>query len=434
MSVVQTANEWTETPRGVTRVDAPRAVSPLPAGAFEPTPVSPLVIEVISGMRDDLEGVARSITTVIHDACPDLPASMFDATFASTLANVDAITLVVRDGTDPAKVSPPDDAKAYARMFARSGLDMELLTRAYRYGEHSFRQNWMRDLHQIAAGPDDLSRASIYFEDRLFRYISSITGLLAAYHAEEHERRTSRALILRANEVRTILSGAQIDDVVSSQRLRYRLDGWHVGFVLWHEGHAVETEDSLEELGRLAAATSASIGATNTLALPFGDVYAAWANVSNTAGLNPDLYPPRVHVAFGLPQRGCDGFRRTHQEALHARRVVTLAGSDAPLAGFAELALDALLTTDIDEATRFVSRQLGELMEQSGPRERIIETLETYLITGSLARASRQLGVHENTVAYRLRRAEEMLGHPIDEHQLELQSALRLARLLRRPR
>jgi len=37
-----------------------------------------------------------------------------------------------------------------------------------------------------------------------------------------------------------------------------------------------------------------------------------------------------------------------------------------------------------------------------------------------------------NTVAYRVRRAEALLGHPVTERQLELHVALRLARLIER--
>jgi DNA-binding PucR family transcriptional regulator len=48
----------------------------------------------------------------------------------------------------------------------------------------------------------------------------------------------------------------------------------------------------------------------------------------------------------------------------------------------------------------------------------------------SFVRAARRLGVHSNTVAYRVRRAEAELGHPVTERQLELRCALRLSRLL----
>jgi DNA-binding PucR family transcriptional regulator len=45
----------------------------------------------------------------------------------------------------------------------------------------------------------------------------------------------------------------------------------------------------------------------------------------------------------------------------------------------------------------------------------------------SLARTARRLGLHQNTVIYRVKRAEELLGHPIAQRQLEIQAALRLA-------
>ena len=61
-------------------------------------------------------------------------------------------------------------------------------------------------------------------------------------------------------------------------------------------------------------------------------------------------------------------------------------------------------------------------------------TLRVFLEEGSsYVRAARRLGVHENTVTYRVHRAEELLGHPTTERQLELRVALRLARLLPRP-
>jgi DNA-binding PucR family transcriptional regulator len=48
----------------------------------------------------------------------------------------------------------------------------------------------------------------------------------------------------------------------------------------------------------------------------------------------------------------------------------------------------------------------------------------------SFVRAARRLGVHENTVTYRVQRAEELLGHPVSERRLELQVALRLVSLV----
>jgi hypothetical protein len=395
--------------------------------------VPPLLRVAASEMRPELDALARLITDEIHQACPDLPTGLAEETYASTRANLDAFTAIIREGIDPTTMPPPDAARDYGRRLARSGLDIELLTRAYRHGEHAYRRMWKAQLELSAEDPHAVSEATMWVDDWLFLYISSVTRSLAVEHAEEQDRTSSPAIQLRLNEVRRILSGVQIDQVVSSQRLRYRLDGWHTGFLLWHERSADETADSLEELSRLATATGTALGATNTLALQLGEVYAGWANVA--AERLPDNigYPDGVHIVFGLQQRGPEGFRRTHQEAVAARRVYTLAKLNGA-ASFGDLALDALLSSDLDEARRFVVRELGELADRSGPRQRTVETLEAYLLQGSsLARVSRQLGVHENTVSYRLRRAEEILGRRIDEHQLELQAALRLARLLGPP-
>ncbi|WP_249010915.1 CdaR family transcriptional regulator [Conexibacter sp. DBS9H8] len=383
------------------------------------------------GMRDELDGVAAAITERIHAACPDLPAGLTDGTYASTLSNVDAFTTIVRDGIDPGLVPPPEDAQAYACQFARGGLDAELLTRAYRHGEHAYLHLWKGYLQRTAADPDTFAAATIHVNDLLFQYISSVTRALALQHAAEQERRSSPAATLRLAEVRRLLSGAPVDQLRASQRLRYRLDGWHTAFVIWEEGEACLTEESLGTLAPLADATGRALGATNTLTLELGDVYAGWANVCASAVDAPRDRPGGVHVTFGLSHRGPEGFRRSHEEALQARRVYRLGGRCGTPVSFGELALEALLTHDLKEARRFVERELGDLADGTGPRRRIVETLEAYLTAGSsLARVSRQLGVHENTVAYRIRRAEEILGRRIDEHQLELQAALRLARIL----
>jgi DNA-binding PucR family transcriptional regulator len=98
---------------------------------------------------------------------------------------------------------------------------------------------------------------------------------------------------------------------------------------------------------------------------------------------------------------------------------------------FGDVSLDALMTHDLDEARRFVAAELGPLAADDDGPCRLRATLLVFLEEGgSFVRASRRLGVHENTVTYRVRRAEELLGHRVVERQLELRAALRLARLV----
>jgi DNA-binding PucR family transcriptional regulator len=48
----------------------------------------------------------------------------------------------------------------------------------------------------------------------------------------------------------------------------------------------------------------------------------------------------------------------------------------------------------------------------------------------SRTRTARRLGLHTNTIAYRLARAAELLGHGLDERAAEVQVALALAPLV----
>ena len=64
------------------------------------------------------------------------------------------------------------------------------------------------------------------------------------------------------------------------------------------------------------------------------------------------------------------------------------------------------------------------------PRQRAALVLERYPELQALPSCDwRRLSVHENTVTYRVQRAEELLGHPVSERRLELQVALRLVGL-----
>jgi DNA-binding PucR family transcriptional regulator len=61
---------------------------------------------------------------------------------------------------------------------------------------------------------------------------------------------------------------------------------------------------------------------------------------------------------------------------------------------------------------------------------RLSETLRAYLDEGaSHGRAAVRLGIHENTVRYRIRQIEDLLGRPVGAADLELRVALSLAAL-----
>jgi DNA-binding PucR family transcriptional regulator len=239
---------------------------------------------------------------------------------------------------------------------------------------------------------------------------------------------------MRLEEVRSILAGTRVDITAASSRLRYRLDAQHLGFVIWSDECDNAGGDASKLFGDMESCANdvaEALKASSSLALPIGRYFAGWATVREMP--EPDVLPstcPGLHVAVGRPGRGIEGFRRTHNEALEARRVATLfPRRSTRCTTFETVALDVLMTRDMDEARRFVASELGGLLDDSDATRRLAATLEVYLHEeSSHVRAARRLGIHENTVAYRIKRAEELLGRKANERQLELRTALRLAR------
>jgi len=62
---------------------------------------------------------------------------------------------------------------------------------------------------------------------------------------------------------------------------------------------------------------------------------------------------------------------------------------------------------------------------------RLRATVRVYLEENlSPARAARRLGIHQNTVVYRVKRSEELLGHAIEQRRLQIEVALRLSDMI----
>ena len=100
---------------------------------------------------------------------------------------------------------------------------------------------------------------------------------------------------------------------------------------------------------------------------------------------------------------------------------------------YADVAVESLASENQEDARTFVERELGAIGDDSAASRRIRETLAAYFAAEhNAASAAATLGVHQQTVANRLRAAEERLGHPIGSRRVELEVALRLRAALAR--
>ena len=96
-----------------------------------------------------------------------------------------------------------------------------------------------------------------------------------------------------------------------------------------------------------------------------------------------------------------------------------------------ELGIERLLLSDPDLATAIVERELGPLLADPRMGDELIETLQVFFDAGENRReTARRLHLADRTIAYRLERAEDLLGHGLEgDAGRRLNVALTLRRL-----
>jgi DNA-binding PucR family transcriptional regulator len=98
---------------------------------------------------------------------------------------------------------------------------------------------------------------------------------------------------------------------------------------------------------------------------------------------------------------------------------------------YSDVSVVSLMTVDLARAREFVRDELGGLAGTDERARALRETLEVYLDEGGRWRSTAdRLGVHENMVVNRVRRAEELIGREIAARRFEIEAALRLARVV----
>lgn len=343
-----------------------------------------------------------------------------------TLIGIDA------GGLDDSGATP--ESEPMMQHYVHRRMPLERIWASIRLGHAWFAEHYMsacRDLVELGEQPAQLELISRV----LFEFVNGFSrGVGETYHDEE-QRWLASAAAARDETVRTLLSGADHDPRTASRTLRYDLTHqFHLGMIFCQEGTGAVDATGLH---KIASATLAEFGATSTLLVPVGRTELwAWGGsrtpFPDVSQLAPQIDLRGVQAATGDPGRGVEGFRRTHLEAQEAARVVLLAGHGSPgVSTYSQLSLLALLTTNVELARSFLHRELGRLAGDDPQAETLRETLLTYLdCRRSPQTSATQLFVAKNTVIYRVRRAEELLGRSVDERPVELWAALLLARTL----
>jgi DNA-binding PucR family transcriptional regulator len=355
----------------------------------------------------------------------------------SCQSNLRTIWQQLLSGAPTDQVVPPHEAISWAHELVHRGMDLSVLLRAYRLGHAMVEERF----ETVAAELDIpreirwrvLAEASRY----LFAYVDAVCTRLVQDYEQERARWIRGAMAARAELVKAIIEGETVDARAATATLRYDVTRRHLGFIVWADAVAQGGAVGSAALDAAAVALAAEFGGGQVLTVQIGE-RVVWAWTAHTRPAEPEeVSASALHqgmrAAVGRPHQGLRGMARSHHEARAARRVSELLASrSATITGYRSVSLTALLTIDPGEATRFVEAELGKLADMTEATIRLRDTLRVYLDEKqSPTRAARRLGVHENTVTYRVKQSEEILKCSIDERRLELETALLLSEGLR---
>ena len=378
--------------------------------------------------------LARAMAEHLYAAIPELSAIEDDdlraELLASTEANIGQVLRLLAHGASTDDVVVPHEALEFLRGNVRRGIPLPALLRSYRLGHAWLWERWSQELKERVEDSGELAAGQDHSSAFMFAYVDKVSDVLVEEFGTERERMMRSASQLRAETVRAILAGEPVDEEVATRRLGYELRRHHVALRIASPGSEVRG------LERAVAEAAAALGQGEPLVVASGaarfDVWWGSFDAPATDPLERYEPPPGVRVAFGRPGEGIPGFRSSHAEALQAARIGSLArDGGAAVTSYAKVELITLLAGDLPRARAFVAGQLGPLASTDEPAERLRDTVLAFLASGgSATRAAKELYVHQNTVAYRVKRAEELLGRKVSESPIELTCALKLAAVL----
>jgi hypothetical protein len=269
--------------------------------------------------------------------------------------------------------------------------------------------------------------------EELFGCANHLAEVLVDEFTTERDRWNAGSAGERTELVNAILAGEPVDLRRAADRLGYDLTLHHLALLVWRDEPQAE---SMRELKEVATRVLDRAGCSSKLLLPVGSGR-LWAWGGKASGDPTELrrlagavsLPSGTHVASGLPGQGPDGFRHSFRQATTAAKTGATA---RPLPGnlhdYGELELVVLLGQDLGAAAEFVTRELGALAVDDQPTAVLRDTVRCFLDQDrGLAAAAQQLHVARNTVIYRVKKAERLLGRSLHDERLRLHLALCLA-------
>jgi sugar diacid utilization regulator len=387
--------------------------------------------ERLGGTAVDWSGTAaREITSSVAAELPRFAAGVGErqALGKGIEGGVLCILASVRSGVvvDPATTQ---EVQQTAREFVQLGVPLPDVWASVRHAHWRLVDRLLQVCQELVPLSEQASELRHMF-DLAYRCVDALVEGLGQAYAVESERWHATAASVREELVNAVLADAALDLDTVSQKLRYELrNRHHTALVVWQPGPIAPETTRLHDA---ALAWLEAHDAQQALLIPRGQsLLYAWGNRRSRFPVERKQFDGGVRVAVGSAGYDLVGFRDSHHEAHDAHRVaLAMPGLTDTVVPFGGVSLLAMLSPDRTRLRQFVARELGALVANDPNTKELRRTLRTYLETRNAIATASQLVVARNTIAYRLRRAEEIRGMSIDERQLELWVALLLAEMM----
>lgn len=359
-----------------------------------------------------VRGILTRLPAHSRDPGPDLIEATGQGSEVIRLAVDFAIETI--ESVDAAAPAVPQGIRALVRHEAGAGVPVETLYRQILVGYTVLSDFVVRDAGAQPCGVEHLRDINWRLGGALDRLLSVVAG---EHRSEMESARGVTEEQRRASHVRQLLVVGE-QPVDHDTDIGYSLDGWHVGVVASGDEARAVALVRASELGRTSLLIEDDLG---------GELW-AWIGgpAPFTASETNSIVRPEVGrdfvLATGEAGRGLEGWRRTHRQAIMAKRVP----GSAQVATYSDIALIAAARRD-ELLVAYMRETLIEPLSRDEMGMDLRDTLRAYIAASqNTSSAAHALGVTRRTVSNRLRVAEERLGRPLEQLLTEIDVALRL--------
>ncbi|MGB7235369.1 MAG: helix-turn-helix domain-containing protein [Rhodococcus sp. (in: high G+C Gram-positive bacteria)] len=321
----------------------------------------------------------------------------------------------------------PYESESQIRDFVHRRITLTDQWAMIRQGHAALVRRLMAACAQLTAEPERSSRL-LAVTDIAFDFIDAYWVEVARAYEGEQQRFDESALISRETALRALLDGDETDLGEVGRRLRYDVvHRWHIALVF----SRIAPGEWDELLTNAAREALVALGARQVLLVPRGHAV-LWAFGNSPAPIDSEWGwrpPDSVGMAVGDPGWDAAGFRTSHERAVVAHRLANYVRGDSSVTHYRDIDLLDLLLTDRERAREFVDYELGDLADPGAGTAELRRTVATYLDNHNTRATAATLFVARNTVTYRLRKAETLIGHSLTARSLQARVALYLAEL-----